>query len=306
MARFIIRRFIQAFIVIVGTVSLLFFLMRISGDPVALLVGENATPEQVEQMRDAMGLNDPMPVQYGRFLSKAFTLDFEKSLVTKRDALKMVWDALPNTLILSAGALVLGFLVAFPVGIYSALRRTSVGAFFAMIFALIGQSMPSFWLGIMLILIFAVQFRMLPSFGTGTIQHLILPTVTLSAFIMARHSRLIRSGLLEVMSQDYIRTARAKGVPARQVITRHALKNTLIPVITVLGLDVSFLISGSIVIETVFSWPGMGRQLIQAVSGRDYPVVQATVFVVAVVVVTTNFFIDILYGWLDPRISLTN
>lgn len=327
MGRFIIRRLIQAVIVLVGCTTALFFLLRVSGDPVALLVGENATPEQVEQMRDAMGLNDPIFIQYGRFMGNIVTFGqltcrdvtrpngevqrvcpqsgFGDSLVTKRDSLRMVWDALPNTLVLSVVALALGLLVAFPVGIYTALNRNSFGAFFASLFALVGQSMPSFWLGIMLILIFAVQLRWLPSFGTGTWQHLVLPAVTLSAFIMARHSRLIRSGMLEVLNQDYIRTARAKGVSNTNVITRHALKNTLIPIVTVLALDVSFLISGAVIIETVFSWPGMGRQLITAVNGRDYPVVQATVFVIALVVVLANFLVDVVYGWLDPRISLT-
>jgi ABC-type dipeptide/oligopeptide/nickel transport system permease component len=328
MGRFIARRLIQAVFVLVGISTALFFLLRVSGDPVALLVGENATPQQVEMMREALGLNEPIFIQYAKFMGgivsngqlncvdrrdgqgqvvgrQCQSSAFGDSLVTKRDSLKMVWDALPNTIVLSFAALIIGLVVAFPVGIYAALNRNTFGAFFASLFALVGQSMPSFWLGIMLILIFAVQLRWLPSFGTGTIQHLILPAVTLSAFIMARHSRLIRSGMLEVLNQDYIRTARAKGVSGRHVITRHAMKNTLIPIVTVLGLDISFLISGAIIIETVFSWPGMGRQLIQAVNGRDYPVVQATVFVIAAVVVVTNLLVDIIYGWLDPRISIS-
>lgn len=304
MGRFVVRRAIQAVLVLIGISTILFFLLRLSGDPAALLVGENATPEQVAAIRRSLGLDDPLPVQYARFMAGVAQLQFGESLVTKRDALKMVWDALPNTLVLASTALVLGLAVAFPVGIYAALKRGTVGSFLAMLVALLGQSMPSFWLGIMLILIFAVQLRWLPSFGTGTIRHLILPAVTLSAFVMARHARLMRSGMLEVLSQDYIRTANAKGASPRLVILRHALKNTLIPVVTVLAVDLSFLVGGAVIIETVFAWPGMGRQMVQAVAGRDYPVVQATVFVVALLVVGINLLLDVVYGWLDPRIKV--
>lgn len=304
MGRFIVRRAIQAVLVLIGITTILFFLLRLSGDPAALLVGENATPEQVAAVRQSLGLDDPLPVQYVRYMTGVAQLHFGDSLVTKRDALKMVWDALPSTLLLAFSALVLGLLIAFPVGIYAALKRGTAGSFFAMLVALLGQSMPSFWLGIMLILIFAVQLRWLPSFGTGTFRHLILPAVTLSAFIMARHARLIRSGMLEVLGQDYIRTANAKGAPPKLVILRHALKNTLIPVVTVLAVDMSFLVGGAVIIETVFAWPGMGRQMVQAVAGRDYPVVQATVFVVALLVVGINLALDVVYSYLDPRIKI--
>lgn len=303
-AAFLLRRALQAVGVLLAISTILFFLLRLSGDPAALLLGPDATPRQVAQLRSAMGLDEPLIVQYVRFTWGVMRLQFGDSLVAQRDALGMVWDALPNTLLLGGAGLALGLLVAVPLGIYSALRRGSVSSVVAMLLAVVGQSMPSFWLAIMLVLIFAVYLRWLPSFGTGTIRHLVLPAVTLSAFVMARHARLIRSGLLEVLGEDYIRTARAKGVPARLVVTRHALRNALIPVVTVLAIDISLLVSGTVVIETVFSWPGMGRQMINAVGSRDYPVVQATVFVVALLVLAINFGVDLLYRYLDPRIRI--
>ena len=304
MAQYVVRRLIQAVIVLLVVSSLLFFLLRLSGDPVKLMLGTSATPEQIKSVRESMGLDDPVLIQYLRFIGGVARLQFGDSLVARRDALGMVWDALPNTLLLSATGLFIGFAVAFPAGIYSALNRGRLSSYVVMLSTLLGQSMPSFWLGIMLILVFAVLLHWLPSFGSGTAQHLVLPAVTLSAPIMARHARLIRSGLLEVIHQDYVRTARAKGLRERVVIARHALLNALIPVVTVLAVDMSFLINGAVILETVFAWPGIGRQMIQAVSARDYPVVQATVFVVAVLVLAINFGLDFVYRRLDPRIRI--
>jgi ABC-type dipeptide/oligopeptide/nickel transport system permease component len=293
--------------VIWGVVTVVFFLVRVTGDPAAFLVDQTATQEEVAHMRRLLGLDRPLFVQYVDFLAAIPRGDFGISLREKRPAMPMVLEHLwPATVELSAAALLLSTLLAIPLGVISATRRHRAADHLSRLASLFLQSMPSFWLGLMLILLFAVELGgLLPAYGSGSLRHLILPAVTLAAAPLAQNVRLIRSGMLEVLQQDYVRTARAKGVLERAVIYRHALRNAAIPVITVTGLSLGFMLSGTVVIETVFSWPGMGRLIVQAVPGRDFPVIQAGVFVFAVIFVVINLLVDVLYTVVDPRVRLS-
>jgi peptide/nickel transport system permease protein len=306
MRPFLLRRLLHAVFVIWGVVTVVFFLVRATGDPAAFLVDQTATQEEIAHMRRLLGLDRPLLVQYMDFLAAIPRGDFGTSLREKRPAMPMVLEHLwPATVELSAAALLLSTLLAIPLGVISATRRNRAADHLSRIASLFLQSMPSFWLGLMLILLFAVQLQgLLPAYGSGSLRHLILPAVTLAAAPLAQNVRLIRSGMLEVLQQDYVRTARAKGVLERGVIYRHALRNAAIPVITVTGLSLGFMLSGTVVIETVFSWPGMGRLIVQAVPGRDFPVIQAGVFVFAVIFVVINLLVDVLYTVVDPRVRL--
>jgi peptide/nickel transport system permease protein len=306
MRAFLLRRLLHAVFVIWGVVTVVFFLVRATGDPAAFLVDQTATQEEIAHMRRLLGLDRPLLTQYVDFLAAIPCGDFGTSLREKRPAMPMVLEHLwPATVELSAAALLLSTLLAIPLGVISATRRNRAADHLSRIASLFLQSMPSFWLGLMLILLFAVQLQgLLPAYGSGSLRHLILPAVTLAAAPLAQNVRLIRSGMLEVLQQDYVRTARAKGVLERGVIYRHALRNAAIPVITVTGLSLGFMLSGTVVIETVFSWPGMGRLIVQAVPGRDFPVIQAGVFVFAVIFVVINLLVDVLYTVVDPRVRL--
>lgn len=307
MRSFLLRRLLHAVFVIWGVVTVVFFLVRVTGDPAAFLVDQTATQEEVAHMRRLLGLDRPLFVQYVDFLAAIPGGDFGISLREKRPAMPMVLEHLwPATVELSAAALLLSTLLAIPLGVISATRRNRAADHLSRLASLFLQSMPSFWLGLMLILLFAVELGgLLPAYGSGSLRHLILPAVTLAAAPLAQNVRLIRSGMLEVLQQDYVRTARAKGVLERAVIYRHALRNAAIPVITVTGLSLGFMLSGTVVIETVFSWPGMGRLIVQAVPGRDFPVIQAGVFVFAVIFVVINLLVDVLYTVVDPRVRLS-
>jgi peptide/nickel transport system permease protein len=292
---------LQLIVVMFGILSGLFFLLRLSGDPAQVLAGPDATPETVAQIRQQLGLDEPLVVQYFSFLGQTARLDFGRSFRYRQPALSMVLQRLPTTLQLAAAAVGVAVLVAVPLGVLAAVRRGRPESRLIMLLAALGQAMPSFWLGIVLILVFAVQLRWLPSFGSGDLQHMILPVATLAAFQVARLARLVRSEMLEVLSQDYIRTAYAKGLSARLVLWRHALRNVLVTLVTAAGLDFSILLGGAVVVETVFTYNGLGLQLVESIGGRDYPVVQATVFVVAIVVVLVHFLVDWTYPLLDPR-----
>jgi peptide/nickel transport system permease protein len=291
---------LQLAVVVFGILSGLFFLLRLSGDPALVLAGPDATPETVAEVRRQLGLDEPLAVQYVSFLGQTARLDFGRSFRYRQPALPLVLQRLPTTLQLAAAAVAVAVVVAVPLGVLAAVRRGRVESRLIMLLAALGQAMPSFWLGIVLILIFAVRLRWLPSFGSGDLQHAVLPVATLAAFQVARLARLVRSEMLEVLSQDYIRTAYAKGLSARLVLWRHALRNTLVTLVTA-GLDFSILIGGAVVVETVFTYNGLGLQLVESIGGRDYPVVQATVFVVAIVVVLVHFLVDWSYQLLDPR-----
>lgn len=265
----------------------------------------DATQDQYEALRRQLGLDDPLTVQYARFVTRAVHGDFGESLRSQQPALALVVDRLPATFTLAGSALLFGLIIAFPVGIFAALHPGGLRDQFAMLIALIGQSTPVFWLGIVLILLFSVALGWLPTGGYGEVRHLVLPTTTLGLYSAARTARLVRSGMLETLSEDYIRTARAKGVAPLGVLVHHALRNALIPVVTVIGLDAATLLSGAVITETVFGWPGMGRLVVQAIAQRDYPVVQATVALIASIYVVFNLLIDVAYAYLDPRIRLS-
>src|SRR5262245_54582069 len=306
MKAFLLRRLLHAIFVVWGVVTVVFVLVRLTGDPTVFLVDQTATQAEIAHTRHLLGLDRPLYRQYLDFLRAVPGGDFGLSIREKRPAMRMVLEHLwPATVQLSVAAIVLSTLLAIPLGVVSATHKDALPDHLSRVGSLFLQSMPSFWLGIVLILLFAVQFQgLLPSYGSGSLRHLILPAVTLAAAPLAQNVRLVRSGMLEVLHQDYIRTARAKGVTERWVIYRHALRNAAMPVITVTGLSLGFMLSGAIVIETVFSWPGLGRLIVQAVPGRDFPVIQAGVFVFAVIFVAINLLVDVLYTVVDPRVRL--
>lgn len=302
MTHFIIRRLAHSVLVLAGVITIVFFIMRLSGDPAVLFLPVGASEEEIQQVRKAMGLDQPLHVQYVHFVLDAVQGDFGQSPRYRAPAMSVVLERLPSTLTLTAVALGLCTLVAVPLGISAAVRRDSLWDIFATTLALIGQSVPVFWLGALLILLFGVELRWLPTSGAQGWQSLILPGITLAGLSMALVARMIRSTLLEVLGLDYIRTARAKGLSERVVLFRHALRNAAIPVVTVLGLQVSPMIGGAIVTEQVFAYPGLGRLVVQSVTGRDFPVVQAVVVVTASVVLLMNVLVDLVYVWLDPRV----
>ncbi len=299
---FVLRRLIQAIAVIVGVALVTFLLLHLTGDPVGMMLPADATEEERARIIHLFGFDRPLPVQFIRFAAGAVRGDFGTSIRQDEPALALVVERLPATLELTLAAMAIAVLVALPAGIVSAARRGSFLDQGAMLVALIGQSVPNFWLGIMLILIFAVSLEWLPPFGRGGFANLVLPALTLSMYSMARTARLIRSGMLEVLSQDYVRTAHAKGLSEGTVLLRHALKNALIPAVTVLGLDLGHLLGGAVITETIFAWPGVGRLIVSAIYARDYPIVQAGVFIVAVGYTAINLLVDALYAWLNPRV----
>lgn len=293
----------SALLILLVTIVVFFLLQLTPGDPVAIMLGEHATPEQVDAVRRSMGLDLPLHYQYARFMANAVRGDFGMSIRAQRPALEVVMERLPATLQLSAGAFAVALLIGMPVGILSAVKRLSFWDHGSMFFALLAQSMPVFWLGLMLIILFAVKLHLLPASGMGGPQHLVLPSITLSVILIGLIIRLTRSSLLEVLGQDYVRTARAKGLNERVVLLRHALRNALIPLVTVLGMRMGLLLGGAVITETVFAWPGLGMVTVTAIHQRDYPVVQTAVFILALIVVFINWFVDLLYTYLDPRIK---
>jgi peptide/nickel transport system permease protein len=307
MAQYIIRRLLQSVLVIIGVVTAVFFITNITGDPVALMLGEASSQADQDALRAQLGLDRPLYVQYINFMADAARLDFQPSLrFAGFSSMEVVLDRFPRTIALALCALVVSVVLALILGVISAVKRHSKVDNFVMLLALFGQSIPNFWLGIMLILIFSVNFGWLPSQGYElSPAYLILPTITLAAPGLARLTRLTRSGMLDVLNQDYVRTARAKGLREWAVVTRHALKNTAIPLVTVIGLDFGNLLAGAIITEQIFQWNGVGQLLVTAINGRDFPVVQAAVFVIAATFVLINLVVDILYTWLDPRVRLT-
>lgn len=304
MARYLVRRTGSVVLVLLGVLTLVFFAQRVSGDPVALLVPVGATAEDVERIRDDLGLNEPIFVQYATFIGNAVQGDFGDSIRYRSPALPVVLDALVITLQLTVISMLGAALFGTVLGILAAAKRGSIFDLGAISISVVGQAMPNFWLGILLILIFAVQMGVLPTGGWGTPQQIVLPAVTLGAYSTARISRLVRSGMIEVLGQDYVRTARAKGLGNLRIIILHAYRNALLPVVTVTGLEFAVLLGGAVITETIFSIPGMGRLVVDSVLGRDYPIVQAAVFVFALIVALQNLAVDISYAVLDPRVRL--
>jgi ABC-type dipeptide/oligopeptide/nickel transport system permease component len=303
MHQFIIQRLIQSAIIVIVVSLVVFLFVHASGDPAALLVPEQATPEDVANYRRALGLDRPIHEQYLQFMGNFWFSDAVKSFRFHRPLLPLVLQHLQFTLILAGLTIVISSVLAVPLGIFAALRRGSVLDVGIRIVAVMGQSMPSFWVAMLLMLILAVHLRLFPVSGLG-VKNIVLPTVTLAFFQMAVLLRLVRSELLEVMGQDYVRTARAKGVPERWVTVRHGLKNAAIPVITVMGLQFGALVQGAIVVEPIFAWPGLGWLLVESIAARDFPVVVAGAIIAAVFVTLVNLAVDLLYGWLDPRIRV--
>ncbi|RIK47201.1 MAG: ABC transporter permease [Chloroflexi bacterium] len=308
MTRYIIRRLLYSIIVLFGVTLLVFFTLRLSGDPVQLLLREgNPTPEDIEALREALRLDRPLYQQYFSFIGNAVTGDFGKSLRYKTPAFNEVMSRMPATITLAVAAYLFALLVAIPTGILSAVRRGGFTDFASRLVSLAGLSIPSFWLGLMLILVFGVKLKWLPVSGrgegfAGRLEALVLPAVSLGMIYAGTLTRLLRSSMLEVLNTDYIRTARSKGLQERLVLTRHALRNALIPVVTLAGLQIGFLLGGAVVIEVVFSWPGVGRLVVDSINNRDYPVVQAAVTILAVVLIASSLIVDILYSVIDPRI----
>ena len=303
MTGYVVRRLIQAVGVVVGVSVFIFCLVRLlPGDPARMMLPESASAEQVQAMRRSLGLDQPIPVQYVIFASQAVRGDLGRSLFYGAPATEVVLGHLPATLQLAGFSLSFALLVAVPVGVLSAVRRDSIWDFLAIGLALAGQSMPAFWLGLTLILVFAVLLGVLPAAGSGSLAHLILPGITLGAYLMALVTRLVRSGLLNVLNEDYVRTARAKGLGAWAVTYGHALRNVLIPLITVVGLQLGSLLGGAVITETVFAWPGVGTVLFTAINARDYPLIQASVLLLSIFFVLINLAVDLLYAYVDPRI----
>ncbi len=303
MARYVLKRLWHTVYVTVGISLISFFFIHLSGDPVLLMLPPDASKEEVETLREQLGFNDPLVVQYLRFAGPALRGDLGVSLVHRVPALELILERLPASLELAGAAMLFALAVAVPLGILAAVRRGSLLDLGSMLAALFGLSMPHFWLGIMLVLLFSVHLGWFPTSGRGSFAQLVLPALALGLSLLAMFARLTRSVMLEVLGQDYVRTARAKGLRERLVIGKHALKNALIPLVTVAGMQFGFLIGGTVIIETVFAWPGVGRLVVQAIFSRDYPLVQAAVLVLAVLFVLINLLVDLLYVLLDPQIS---
>lgn len=300
---YILRRLLLAVPTLLGVTAIVFLLMRlIPGDPARIIAGLTASDEEVQRIRVELGLTRPLHVQYLIFLDQLRRGDLGTSAVTRAPVAEEIGQRLPQTVVLALASVTLAAVTGLGAGILSATRPGSVLDYLVMAGAVCGISIPVFWLGIMLMLLFAVTLHWLPAGGYGTPAHLILPTITLSAFSVAIIARMTRSSLLEVMHLDYIRTAHAKGVTRQGVVLRHALKNALIPVLTVLGLQFGALMGGAVLTETTFAWPGIGRLLVGAVSSRDYAVVQGIVLMFASIYVAVNLIVDVLYGYVDPRI----
>lgn len=303
MGRYLLRRLWHTVYVIIGISVISFFFIHLSGDPVMLMLPADASKQEIVQLRHQLGFDQPLPVQYLHFVSNAIKGDFGESLYYHVPVLNLIMERLPASLELAFASMFIALAVSLPIGIISAVYRGSALDMGSMLAALFGLSMPHFWLGIMLILIFSVKLGWLPTSGRGSLAQLIMPATALGLSLMAMFARLTRSVMLEVLNLDYIRTARAKGLGEFMVIGKHALKNALIPLVTVAGMQFGFLIGGTVIIETVFAWPGVGRLVVQAIFNRDYPLVQAIVLVLAVIFVLVNLLVDILYVYLDPRIS---
>ena len=287
---------------LLGATLVTFAMLFITGDPAALLAGEDASRAQVERIRDEMGFDRPWPVQYVDYLGRALQGDFGVSYRQRQPVFGLIVERLPATAQLALSALALASLVAIPTGVLAATRRGGPVDHFAQLFAMTGQAIPPFWLALMLMLVFSVNLRWFPVSGYQDWTYLILPAVSLSFAPMALQMRLVRSSVLEVLRRDYVRTASAKGLRSQTVVVKHALRNALIPVVTVVGLQLGSLMAGTVVIESIFAWPGLGRLMLNAIYAKDIPIVMAGLIVIAVIYVCINFFVDLLYMVLDPRI----
>jgi len=298
-----IRRLLIAVPTLLGVVFLVFLMVRLApGDPAVLLAGEFATPETLEAIRKRYGLDRPLPEQFALYIGTLLRGDLGESARSRRPVLEELKTYFPNTVELASAAILVALLIGIPLGILAALRPGSGLDLTVMVLALLGVSMPVFWFGLLAILVFSVGLGWLPVAGKGTLAHLLLPAVTLGVNATALLARMTRGTLLEVLSQDYIRTARAKGLAERVVVYKHALRNALIPVVTIAGLEFGTLLAGAVITETIFAWPGLGQLLVGAILARDYPVVQGAVLLIAFTFILVNLMVDLLYAWIDPRV----
>lgn len=301
---FLARRLLGLISVLLGVITIVFLIIHlVPGDPARIMLGESALPSDVEALRESLGLNRPLIVQYFDFFAKLFQGDLGRSFNTGQPVLNAIIERFPATLILTAASMFFAVIIAVPIGIITAAKRNTVVDNLGMIFSLIGVSMPAFWLGPILILIFSVKLGILPVSGSGSIKHLVLPSFSLGFALAAIISRMTRASMIEVLNQDYIRTARAVGVSEKIILLKHALRNAIIPVVTIVGLQFGALLGGVIIIEIIFSWPGIGQLLIPAIMRRDYPLVQGCILFIAVVYIFANLIVDIIYAYIDPRIK---
>src|SRR5262245_28685796 len=302
MLTYILRRLLHGIVSIIGASILIFVISRLSGDPIVLLLPVEAPAHVIEETRRAMGLDQPLWIQYFIFAKKALTGDFGMSYRWQMPALTLVLERLPATVELALAALMFSMLFAIPLGILSAVYRGSWIDTFGKGFAMLGQAMPAFWVGLLLILVFSINLNLLPAFGKGGLAHIVMPAIALGWYPVAAQTRIVRSAMLDVLDSDYIRMGRAVGAPERVLITKYAFRNALIPLVTILGVYFAAMLGGAFVVEVVFAWPGLGRTVVEAVFSRDFPVVQAGVLFTSILFVTSNLLVDLSYGLIDPRI----
>ena len=303
MFQYILKRLLSTLPVLLGISLLLFFMLRmLPGDPAQVLAGQMASQEDIKNIHQQLGLDKPIFVQYGIFLSRLAKLDLGRSARTQNPVIKEVWARLPNTMLLAVAAITLACLFGIPAGIISAVRPYTWIDYLFTSMALFGISMPVFWLGLMLVVVFSIILQWLPAGGTGSWKHIVLPSFTLAAFVVAFITRITRASMIETLSQDYTTTARSKGLKEQVVIVKHALKNALIPIITVVGLQFGLLLGGAVLTETVFAWPGLGRLIVDSILARDYPVIQGTILIFGLLYILVNLVVDLLYAYIDPRI----
>ncbi len=303
--RYVIRRLLQSVIVVLGVSVVAFGMLFLTGDPTEVILGPSAdrmTVAQIEEYRVKMGFDRPWYVQYLSFVGNALQGEFGYSFIRHQPAYEVITERLPATLELAAFAFVLSLIVSIPLGVLSATRPNTPLDHAVTVLALAGQSIPSFWLGILFILLFGVELKWLPISGSGDWRHFIMPGVTLAAFPIARNMRLTRSSMLDFLQRDFVRTARAKGISENRVIYAHVLRNSLLPIVTAVGLELGFLLGGSVITETIFGWPGVGREIVAAIGAKDFFVVQAGVIMLALIFAGLNLLIDLAYVWIDPRI----
>ena len=300
---FVLGRLAQALLTLLLLSLIVFGLARLTGDPVSLMAPMEASAQDLEAIRASLGLDRPLPVQYGHFVLNALQGDFGRSIKWDTPAMEMLLERFPATIVLSMSSMAFGLVLALTVGIWSAVRRDTWFDQLGKVVALIGQSMPTFWFGILLILVLSLQMRWLPTSGYGLDAHLVMPTITLGTFVAASIMRVTRSAMIDALEMDHIRTARSKGVPEWRVVLVHALKNAAIPILTITALQAATILRGAVVTETVFAWPGIGKIAIDAVYARDFPLVQAAVLLMGVVFLAVNLVVDLIYVVLDPRIS---
>lgn len=302
MLSFLLKRLLQGAISIVGVSVVIFMISRLSGDPVVIMLPPEAPQSVIDELRRDLGLDEPLWTQYLIFVQHALAGDFGRSYRWEMPALQLILDRLPATIELAICALVFSICIAVPVGVFSAVYRGSWIDRLGRIFAMLGQAMPAFWVGLLLILVFAVELNWLPAFGSDSPKHVILPAIALGWYPVAAQTRIVRSAMLDVLDSDYIRLSRSLGTPERQVIWKYALRNAAIPLLTMLGVYFAGMLGGAFVVETIFAWPGVGRTVVEAVFSRDFPVVQAGVLFASILFVISNLLVDLSYGLVDPRI----